>query len=218
VLMDEVKIKINEIFHSIQGESLLAGKPTAFIRTSYCNLRCNWCDTKYAYWEGNLMTVSEILEKIKPFEAEYACVTGGEPLSQRGTLELLKALIKSEYTVSLETNGSFSIKDVPQEVIKVIDIKCPESGESERMAWENFDLVQKHDQFKFVVASRADFDWAQDICQKHNLNDRCTILYSPAFGLVKPAELAGWILSSKAPVTMQTQQHKEIWGTDERGV
>lgn len=218
MLMDEVKIKINEIFHSIQGESLLAGKPTAFIRTSYCNLRCTWCDTKYAYWEGTLMTVPEILEKIKPFEAQYACVTGGEPLSQRGTLELLKALLKAEYTVSLETNGSFSVKDVPQEVIKVIDIKCPESGESDKMAWENFDLVQKHDQFKFVVASQKDFEWAQEICQKHNLHERCTVLYSPAFGLVKPAELASWILSAKAPVTLQTQQHKEIWGNNERGV
>ena len=218
MLMDEVKIKINEIFHSIQGESLLAGKPTAFIRTSYCNLRCSWCDTKYAYWEGTLMTVPEILEKIKPFETHYACVTGGEPLSQRGTLPLLKALITAEYTVSLETNGSFSIKDVPAEVIKVIDIKCPDSGESDRMVWENCDLVQKHDQFKFVVASRGDFNWAQEVCAKYNLHEKCTVLYSPAFGQVKPAELANWILTSKAPVTMQTQQHKEIWGDNERGV
>lgn len=216
--MDEVKIKINEIFHSIQGESLLAGKPTAFIRTSYCNLRCTWCDTKYAYWEGSLMTLPEILEKIKPFETKYACVTGGEPLSQRGTISLIKALLQAEYIVSLETNGSLSIKDVPIEVIKVIDVKCPDSGESDKMAWDNFDLVQKHDQFKFVVASKLDFDWAQSICQKNLLYERCTVLYSPAFGLVKSAELAGWILNAKAPVTFQTQQHKEIWGTDERGV
>ncbi|MFM8312903.1 MAG: radical SAM protein [Deltaproteobacteria bacterium] len=215
--MEEVKIKINEIFHSIQGESLLAGKPTAFIRTSYCNLRCSWCDTKYAYWEGALMTVSEILEKIKPFETQYACVTGGEPLSQRGTYELLEKLLKSEYTVSLETNGSFSIKDVPTEVIKVIDVKCPDSGESEKMAWENFALAQKHDQFKFVVASKTDFEWAQEVCAKNQLHDKCTILYSPAFGQVKPAELASWILNAKAPVTLQTQQHKEIWGPNERG-
>lgn len=218
MLMEDVKIKINEIFHSIQGESLLAGKPTAFIRTSYCNLRCTWCDTKYAYWEGNLMTIPEILEKIKPFETGYACVTGGEPLSQRGTLKLLKALLEAEYTVSLETNGSYSIEDVPPAVIKVIDVKCPDSGESDKMAWKNFELVQPHDQFKFVVASEADFQWAQEICHKHKLHERCTVLYSPAFGLVKPAELAKWILSHKAPVTLQTQQHKEIWGNNERGV
>jgi 7-carboxy-7-deazaguanine synthase len=216
--MEEVKLKINEIFHSIQGESLLAGKPTAFIRTSYCNLRCTWCDTKYAYWEGSLMGIPEILEKIKPFETQYVCVTGGEPLSQRGTLLLLQELIKSDYIVSMETNGSFSIKDVPAAVIKIIDVKCPESGESEKMAWENFDLVQKQDQFKFVVASKKDFEWAQEMCAKYKLHEKCTVLYSPAFGLVKPAELAHWILSAKAPVTLQTQQHKVIWGSDERGV
>jgi len=164
------------------------------------------------------MTVPEILEKIKPFETSYACVTGGEPLSQRGTLELLKALLAAEYTVSLETNGSHSIEHVPAEVIKVIDVKCPDSGESDKMEWKNFDLVQKHDQFKFVVASKADFDWAQGVCDKHKLHERCTVLYSPAYGLVKPAQLASWILSSKAPVTLQTQQHKEIWGNNERGV
>ena len=216
--MDDVKIKINEIFHSIQGESLLAGKPTAFIRTSYCNLRCTWCDTKYAYWEGNLLGIDEILEKIKPFETLYACVTGGEPLSQRGTIPLLKKLVECGYTVSLETNGSYSIKDVPPEVIKVIDIKCPASGESERMEWGNFALVKNHDQFKFVVASYEDFLWAQRICGEHKLYERCTVLYSPAYQLVKAAELAGWILNAKAPVTLQTQQHKEIFGAKERGV
>ena len=216
--MSDTKIRINEIFHSIQGESLLAGKPTVFVRTSECNLRCSWCDTKYAYWEGNLMTVPEILTAIKKYETEYVCVTGGEPLGQRGTIPLMHDLLAEKYTVSLETNGSFSVKEVPAEVMKIIDIKCPDSGVTAAMAWENLALAKPHDQFKFVVASRKDFDWADDICREHKLHEKCTVLYSPAYGLVKPAELAGWILDSKSKVTMQMQLHKEIWGPDERGV
>lgn len=216
--MEEVNLKINEIFHSIQGESLLAGKPTVFVRTGTCNLRCTWCDTRYAYWRGTLMTVPAILEKVKEFGTEYVCITGGEPLGQRGTISLMQELLSRGYTVSLETNGSFSIKDVPLEVMKVIDIKCPESGESENMAWENFDLVRTHDQFKFVVANKKDFDWAETICKNHRLYEKCAVLYSPAYGLVKPADLAKWILESKSNVTMQMQLHKEIWGPKERGV
>lgn len=216
--MSEVTLKINEIFFSIQGESLLAGKPSVFVRTSECNLRCTWCDTKYAYWKGDLLTIDQVLAKIKEHETQYVCVTGGEPLSQRGTYVLMRTLLDLGYTVSLETNGSYSIKDVPLDVIKVIDIKCPDSGVSEAMAWENLDLARQHDQFKFVVASRKDFDWAEKVCADHKLYEKCTVLYSPAYGLVKPAELAKWILDSKAKVTMQMQMHKEIWGPNERGV
>lgn len=216
--MDETKLKINEIFHSIQGESLLAGKPTVFVRTSFCNLRCTWCDTKYSYWEGEVMTLSQIMEKVKSFGAKYVCVTGGEPLSQRGTIELMRLLLDAGYTVSLETNGSFSIKDVPLQVIKIVDIKCPDSNESKSMAWENLDLIRKEDQFKFVVASRGDFDWAMKVVTEHKLEEKCTVLYSPAYGKISPRDLAAWILDAHAPVTMQMQMHKEIWGTDERGV
>ena len=211
-------IKINEIFFSIQGESLLAGKPTVFVRTATCNLRCTWCDTKYSYWEGSVMTVPQILEKVKSFGAKYVCLTGGEPLGQKGSIELMRALLAEGYTVSLETNGSFSIKEVPLDVVKVVDVKCPDSGESESMAWENLSLVRPHDQFKFVVASKADFDWALKVCRDHSLEEKCHILYSPVHGKVKPQELAHWILDSKAPVTMQIQLHKEIWGPNERGV
>lgn len=217
-MSEEVTLKINEIFYSIQGESLYAGKPTVFVRTSECNLRCTWCDTKYAYWKGNLMTPDQILEEIKKHDTEYVCITGGEPLGQRGTYPLMRQLLSLGYKVSLETNGSFSIKDVPLDVVKVIDIKCPESGESDAMAWENFDLARKHDQFKFVVASYKDFEWAEQICREHKLHETCTVLYSPAYGKVKPAELARWILDSNAKVTMQMQLHKEIWGPNERGV
>ena len=214
----EASLKINEIFFSIQGESLLAGKPTVFVRTAACNLRCTWCDTKYSYWQGNVMGIPEILEKVRAFGGKYVCLTGGEPLGQRGSLDLMRGLLKEGYTVSLETNGSFSIKEVPLEVVKVIDVKCPESGESESMAWENLALARPHDQFKFVVASKADFDWALKVCEEHHLEEKCHILYSPVHGKVKPHELARWILDSKAPVTMQVQLHKEIWGPNERGV
>lgn len=216
--MEPVTLKINEIFFSIQGESLLAGKPTVFVRTTACNLRCNWCDTTYAYLDGKVMALEVILEEVKKFGAKYVCITGGEPLLQKNTTALMSALLAERYTVSLETNGSYSIKDVPFDVIKVIDIKCPESGESEKMAWENLTLARPHDQFKFVVASRGDFEWAQKICDEHKLHERCHVLYSPVYAKVKPAELAQWILDSNAPVTMQVQMHKEIWGPDERGV
>ncbi|NDC25566.1 MAG: radical SAM protein [Proteobacteria bacterium] len=216
--MVETTLKINEIFFSIQGESLLAGKPTVFVRTATCNLRCTWCDTKYSYWEGSVMGLPAILEKVRSFGSKYVCLTGGEPLGQKGSIELMRELLKEGYTVSLETNGSFSIKDVPLDVVKVIDIKCPDSGESNQMAWENLDLVRVHDQFKFVVASKKDFDWAQQVCRDHQLEQKCHLLYSPVYGKVKPHELAQWILDAKAPVTLQVQLHKEIWGPNERGV
>lgn len=164
------------------------------------------------------MPLDTILQKVKEFETEYVCVTGGEPLTQAGTVPLLSELLKAGFTVSLETNGSFSIKDVPLDVIKVIDMKCPDSGESEKMAWENLDLVKPHDQFKFVVGSKSDFDWAQTLIERHKLAEKCAVLFSTAYGKVKPAELAKWILGSKASVTMQVPLHKEIWGPDERGV
>jgi len=211
-------MKINEIFYSIQGESTLAGKPTAFVRTTACNLRCNWCDTQYAFYEGTQMSFSDILEKVRAFKTPYVCLTGGEPLAQKESIELMRLLLGEGFTVSLETSGSYSIKDVPLDVIKVVDIKCPGSGESGKMAWENLSLVKPHDQFKFVVASRDDFDWALKVCEDHELEKKCHILYSPVHGKVKPQELAQWILNAHAPVTMQLQLHKEIWGPNERGV
>lgn len=216
--MEDVSLKINEIFFSIQGESLLAGKPTVFIRTAACNLRCTWCDTRYSFWQGKVMSLDAILAETHKYETRYVCLTGGEPLGQRGSIALMQSLLQEKYTVSLDTNGSFSVKDVPLDVIKVIDIKCPDSGESESMAWENLKLVRPHDQFKFVVASKSDFDWAQRICEEHELYEKCTLLFSPAYGKVRPIDLAEWILQAKKPLTLQLQMHKEIWGPDERGV
>jgi len=164
------------------------------------------------------MAVSEIITEVKKQDTEYVCVTGGEPLGQRGTIELLRLLLNEGYKVSLETNGSFSIKDVPKDVIKVIDVKCPESGESDSLAWENLSLAASHDQFKFVIASKEDFVWAQKVVQDHKLYEKCPILYSPVHGKVKASDLAAWILDESAPVTMNLQLHKEIWGPNEKGV
>lgn len=216
--MDALTLKVNEIFYSIQGESLLAGKPTAFVRTATCNLRCKWCDTRYSFWQGKLLTVPQILVEVKKLSPRYVCVTGGEPLGQRACVPLLRELLNEGYTVSLETNGSFSIKDVPLEVIKIVDVKCPGSGESAAMAWENLDLVRAQDQLKFVVASKEDFQWADSLCRERQLTEKCGVLFTPVQGKVTPAQLAAWILDSNAPVTMQTQMHKEIWGENQRGV
>lgn len=210
-------IKINEIFYSIQGESLLAGKPTVFVRTSTCNLRCVWCDTKYAYWQGEVMSIESILSQVQTFSPKYVCITGGEPLGQRGTIELLQKLVL-RYTTSLETSGSFSVREVPREVIKVIDIKCPESGESLNFNRENIDLVDQKDQFKFVVASKKDFDWAHELSLRERLFEKCTILFSPVYGKIRPADLAQWILDSQTEGTLQLQLHKEIWGESVKGV
>jgi 7-carboxy-7-deazaguanine synthase len=217
-MTQETTLKINEIFYSIQGESMLAGKPTVFIRTATCNLRCTWCDTRYAFWQGTVMPLDAILAEVKKHQTQYVCITGGEPLGQKGCYPLMERLLREGYTVSLETNGSISIKDVPKSVMKVVDIKCPDSGEAETIAWENLALVQPTDQLKFVVASKADFDWSENVCREHKLQDKCTVLFSPVHATVKPADLAKWILDAHAPVTMQMQMHKEIWGPETRGV
>ena len=164
------------------------------------------------------MSLEQILAEVRKYGAEYVCVTGGEPLGQRGVYPLMKALLDDGYIVSLETNGAFSIKDVPDKVIKVVDLKCPDSGEAKANVWENTELVKPHDQFKFVIGSKEDFDWSQQVCEKYQLHSKCPILYTPVHGKVQPADLAHWILDSHAKVTMQTQLHKEIWGPNQRGV
>jgi len=211
-------LKINEIFFSIQGESLFVGKPTVFVRTTGCPLRCTWCDTEYAFHEGRRMSVSEILAQVARHPTRFVCVTGGEPLAQPGTLDLLTELVAKGYTVSLETSGALSVKDVPAEVIRIIDLKCPGSGESARMDWTNLDRLRPQDQLKAVVASREDFAWATALVRQHRLAERATVLFSPVHGKVSPADLAQWVLAEGLPVTMQLQLHKILWGADARGV
>jgi 7-carboxy-7-deazaguanine synthase len=211
-------LKINELFYSIQGESLLAGKPTVFVRTSTCPMRFVYCDTKYAFYEGTVRSLDEIVAEVRKYSTRYVCVTGGEPLGQRASIPLMQRLIDEGYIVSLETGGGFTVRDVPQGVIKVLDVKTPESGEDKAMVWENLDLVTPVDQLKFVVSSRADFDWSIALCRERALSEKCTILFSPVHGKVEPADLADWILASREPVTMQLQMHKTIWGASARGV
>ncbi len=211
------RLKLNEIFFSIQGESLFVGKPTIFIRTATCNLRCTYCDTRYAFWDGKVRDVSDILAEIKQYPTKYVCLTGGEPLGQQGSFLLMRGLIALGYTVSVETGGGFSIQDVPTAVVKVLDIKCPQSGETNAMIWENLDLVSSKDQIKFVVSSPADFEWTVKLCQDKALFSKCTVLISPVAGKVDPKDLADWVLNCGLPFTLQLQLHKIIWG-EKRGV
>ncbi|MCB0403194.1 MAG: radical SAM protein [Bdellovibrionales bacterium] len=216
--MSRSALKINEIFYSLQGESLLVGKPTVFVRVATCNMRCSWCDTRYAFWEGHLMSVEEILQEIGRYPTRLVCLTGGEPLGQQGSLLLMQRLLERGYSVSLETGGGFSVATVPECVTKVIDVKCPDSGETENMFWENLELAGQKDQFKFVIASRADFEWAVGLVREKALYAKATVLFSPVEDRLAPEALARWVLESGLPVTFQLQLHKKIWGKDARGV
>jgi 7-carboxy-7-deazaguanine synthase len=213
-----VQLKINEIFYSIQGESLFAGKPTVFVRLSSCNLRCTYCDTRYSFWKGHVQPLEDILSEIHKHPTKYVCVTGGEPLGQAGVYPLMQTLVDQGYTVSLETNGSFLVDRVPPQVINVLDLKTPDSGEADANEWGNIPLLKSTDQIKFVVASRTDFEWACEQVSRHVLADKCTILFSPVHGKVEPKVLADWVLQAPFPSTFQLQMHKEIWGAGTRGV
>ncbi len=189
-----------------------------FVRLANCNLRCTWCDTRYAYWDAKLQSVPQILDQVKGHPTKWVCVTGGEPLGQKGTIELLNELVRNQYKVSLETNGSFCIQTVPSEVVRILDVKCPSSGESDSMKLENLNFLNSHDEVKFVIGNKEDFDWAMEVDLKFNISGKCQVLFSPVFGKVVSSDLAMWILDAKAPVRMQTQMHKEIWAENQRGV
>ena len=215
-------IKINEIFFSLQGESSLAGIPTVFVRTSGCHLRCRYCDTKYAYHEGQKMSVKEILEQIKKHSTRYVCVTGGEPLLQDEALILMNQLCDEGFIVSLETSGDLSCTNVDSRVKKIIDIKTPDSGESGRFHKDNLPMPvgtsDTNTEFKFVICSQEDFLWCEKFCQQHNLFDNNTVLYSPSFREVNEKWLATKILSENSNARLQLQLHKYIWSTCLRGV
>lgn len=213
-----VKIKINEIFYSIQGESLFVGKPTVFVRLSSCNLRCTYCDTRYSFWKGHVRDVNEVMAEVRRHPTRYVCLTGGEPLGQQAIYPLMEQLVAEGYIVSLETNGSFLADRVPAAVVKVLDFKCPDSGEVDANEWGNVALLRPEDQVKFVVASRADFDWSLEVSNRHRLWEKASVLFSPVHGKATPKELADWVLTAPFPSTMQMQMHKEIWGADTRGV
>jgi len=211
-------LKINEIFYSIQGESTYAGRPCVFIRLTYCNLRCNYCDTQYAFFEGKDRSLDDILEAVKSYNCNLVEITGGEPLIQKNVHILMSRLCNSGYEVLIETAGHMDISNIDKRVKKIMDIKCPSSGESEKILWENIDHLSEYDEVKFVIGNRKDFDWASQVLQKYQMDKKCTILFSPVFGKINYTELAGWILKEKLPVQMQLQIHKFIWPTGMRGV
>ena len=211
-------MKINEIFKSIQGESSSAGIPTIFIRLTGCNLRCKWCDTKYAYDEGVDLTVDEVIDRVNALGLSLVQITGGEPLLQDDVYRLMDSLLDNGYNVSLETNGSIDLSKVDKRVIKIVDIKCPGSGESDRMDFRNFNYLTKSDEIKFVIKDRDDYNWAKEIIERFNLSEKCNILFSPVFGEIEPRELAEWILEDNLNVRFQIQLHKLIWHPEMRGV
>jgi 7-carboxy-7-deazaguanine synthase len=212
-------LTINEIFHSIQGESTFAGEPCVFVRLTACDLRCSWCDTPYAFHEGEKMSIDDVLAQVARYNCQTVEVTGGEPLLQRDVYPLMSRLLDAGKTVLLETGGHRSIEEVPAGVIRIVDVKCPGSGESERMDWDNLKRVGHADQVKFVIKDRGDYEFARDVVRREELAGRVSaILFSPVHKVLDPKELAAWILADALPVRLQLQAHKYIWGADVRGV
>jgi 7-carboxy-7-deazaguanine synthase len=213
------RLHINEIFYSIQGESTHAGRPCVFVRLTGCNLRCKWCDTEYAFYEGRRMPIAEVVEIIRGYRCDLVEVTGGEPLLQEGVYPLTDAMLEAGATVMIETSGAVDVSRLDPRVIKIMDLKCPGSGECERNLWNNLDHLTMRDEIKFVVADRADYEWARDAIVARDLAHRAgALLLSPVFGQLDPAALAAWILEDRLPARMQLQMHKQIWPGIPRGV
>lgn len=211
-------MRITEIFFSIQGESSHAGKPCIFIRVTGCSLRCVYCDTKYSYAGGRDMPMDEVLAAVRQYPANLVEVTGGEPLEEEEVYPLMAALLERRYTVLLETGGHISICRVPRQVIKIMDIKCPGSHEAHAVCWNNIDLAAPHDEFKFVISSRADYEWSRTIYQERLQQKPNNVLFSPSHDVLPAVDLAGWILDDGLPVRLQLQIHKYVWGANARGV
>lgn len=208
------RLKLTEIFLSIQGEADSVGWPTVFVRLTGCPLRCQYCDTAYAFHGGEWWSLEAVLERVGGFNTRHVCVTGGEPLAQKGCIELLTALCDAGYSVSLETSGALDVSKVDPRVTRVVDVKTPGSHEVERNRLENLDLLRADEQIKFVICNREDFDWSRDLVQSKALDRRCTVLFSPSHGQVEPRELAQWMLDERLPVRLQVQLHKYLWGNE----
>jgi len=212
-------LTVNEIFHSIQGESTWAGLPCVFVRLTACDLRCSWCDTAYAFAEGGKRTIDEVLREVEAFGCRLVEITGGEPLLQPDVYPLMDRLLDAGFQVLLETGGHRSLEGIPAGVVTVMDVKCPASGESQRMDWANLGRLRCRDEVKFVVQDRGDYDFARRVIAEHSLPGRVAgILISPVHGVLDPKELAAWILADRLPVRLQLQVHKYIWGATARGV
>lgn len=212
-------LTINEIFHSIQGESTHAGRPCVFVRLTACDLRCAWCDTAYAFTEGRKMSIDDVIRDVESRETKLVEITGGEPLLQKDVYPLMDALLERGYEVLLETGGHVPLTQVPAGVKKIVDVKCPGSGESARNHWDNLDVVGHDDEVKFVIKDRADYDYARRAVEERRLAGRVkAVHFSPVHGVLEPRVLAGWVLADHLPVRVQLQVHKYIWSPETRGV
>ena len=214
----EKTLTINEIYHSIQGESTLAGCPCVFVRLTYCNLRCNYCDTEHAFYDGIKRSLGEIADAVAGYKCSLVEITGGEPLLQKNVLPLMSMLCDSGYTVLLETSGALPIAGVPGGVRRIVDFKCPDSGEEPRNDWRNVEALRPGDEVKFVIGSRRDYEWARQKIRDHRLHERATILLSPVWESDVRRSLAEWMLEDRLPARYQLQIHKLIWPGVERGV
>ena len=212
-------LTINEIFYSVQGESTYAGRPCVFVRLTACDLRCSWCDTPYAFHEGRKRTVDDVLSEVERFDCPLVEVTGGEPLLQEAVYPLMQALIERGKTVLLETGGHRSTAKVPEPVVTILDVKCPGSGEAGRMDWDNLGRLRPHDEVKFVIRDRPDYEYARETMTRHDLANRAAAVHvSPVHGVLDPKLLSEWVLADHLPVRVQLQLHKFIWSPETRGV
>jgi 7-carboxy-7-deazaguanine synthase len=216
---EQTYLVVNEIFVSLQGESTHAGRACAFVRLTGCTLRCMWCDTRYAFYEGRRMALGEIVEQVEGFGCDLVEVTGGEPLLQEGVYELVSELLARGHTVMIETSGAADVSRLDPRAIKIMDLKCPASGEMDHNMWSNLEHLTARDEVKFVLGNRADYEWARDVILRHRLAARVNaVLLSCAFGRLEPARLAAWMLEDRLPARLQLQLHKLIWPPDARGV
>ena len=211
-------LKVNEIYLSVQGESSKAGLPCVFVRLTYCNLRCTYCDSEYSFYEGTEFSNEQILDEIKKFDCNLVEITGGEPLFQKESLELMKNLCDSGFSVMLETSGSLPIKDVDSRIMIIMDLKCPSSKMTKKNLYENIEFLKPTDELKFVIGDYEDYQWAKKIISKYNIENRCQILFSPVFGKIEPKEIVNWILKDKLKVRFQLQMHKYVWEPTAKGV
>ena len=212
-------LTVHEIYLSVQGESTHVGRPCVFVRLTACDLRCSWCDTPYAFTGGRKMSIDDVVAAVRTFGCGLVEITGGEPLLQKEAPELMRRLLAEGEEVLLETGGHLPIDEVPRDVRKIVDVKCPASGESAKMHWPNLDRLAPHDEVKFVIQDRADFDYARDVVSKHGLAARAAaVLFSPVHGVLAPRELVQWMLDDRVPARLQLQAHKYIWDPQTRGV